>query len=386
MDSMENVRERCAALEQQMKVMGAHTRRIERQQSRWPLAWPVAVVAALGLALALPLSVQAKTFRCSAGDVACLIDAINAANTNGEANTIRLAAGTYTLTEVDNTTAGPNGLPSITSTLTIRGAGADTTIIERQVQSPPFRLVNIDPTGILTLSRLTLRGGHAAPSLFEDSDIGGGIRNLGTLTILHSIVSDNFADFCCGGIGSSGTLRIDHSIISDNSTGRTGEGGGILGSGMLRITHSTITRNQGDGLSGGGIDFNGTLILTDSTVSENIGALGGGIHTFVGTTFITNTTIANNIAFFGGGLNSGSATVFITNSTIVDNITASVVGGGGLFSDSGQLVLLNTILARNTSLFAGNQDCAGPVTSLGHSDFRWPLKCCNFNTLHFGLS
>jgi hypothetical protein len=239
-----------------------------------PVLRSLALGAALGLALALPLSVQAETFRCRAGDVPCLIAAINQANANGEKNTIYLKAGTYTLTAIDNNTLGPNGLPSITSTLTIRGAGADTTIIERQVQSSPFRLVHIDPAGVLTLSGLTLRGGLAAPSFFEDvSGIGGGIRNRGTLTILHSIVSDNFAEFCCGGIGSSGTLRIDHSIISDNSTGSTGEGGGILGDGMLRISHSTITRNQGNGLSGGGIDFNGTLILTDSTISENRGAV-----------------------------------------------------------------------------------------------------------------
>ena len=36
----------------------------------------------------------------------CLIAAINAANANGEANTIRLAAGTYTLTAVDNVPPG----------------------------------------------------------------------------------------------------------------------------------------------------------------------------------------------------------------------------------------------------------------------------------------
>ena len=303
-------------------------------QARWGLPWRLAAVIALGLTLANSSPVQAKTFHCGAGNVACLIAAINDANANGQKNTIRLAAGTYTLTAINNNTRGPNGLPSITSTLTIRGAGADTTIIERQVRSAPFRLAHVEPTGTLTLRGLTLRGGLAAPSFEDFLGIGGGIDNRGTLTILHSSVSDNFADFCCGGIGSSGTLLIDHSIISDNSSGGTGEGGGILGDGMLRITHSTITRNQGDGVSGGGIDFNGTLILTDSTVSENRGAFGGGILTFVGTTFITNTTIANNIANVGGGLRGVRATVVITNTTIANNIASR---GGGLFSDSGQL-------------------------------------------------
>jgi hypothetical protein len=35
--------------------------------------------------------------------------AITTANANGEANTITFATGSYTLTAVDNATAGPNG-------------------------------------------------------------------------------------------------------------------------------------------------------------------------------------------------------------------------------------------------------------------------------------
>lgn len=51
-----------------------------------------------------------------------LIDDIEAANGNTEANVIELAAETtYTLTPVDNTADGPNGLPSITSEVTING-------------------------------------------------------------------------------------------------------------------------------------------------------------------------------------------------------------------------------------------------------------------------
>ena len=68
-------------------------------QAWWCLPWRLAAVIALGLTLANSSAVQAKTFHCGAGDVQCLIDAINAANANGQKNTIRLAAGTYTLTD-----------------------------------------------------------------------------------------------------------------------------------------------------------------------------------------------------------------------------------------------------------------------------------------------
>jgi hypothetical protein len=79
--------------------------------------------------------------------VACLIAAINTANVNGEVNTIRLESGTYTLTAIDNATDGSNGLPSITSPLTIVGAGAGNTIIEREATAPPFRLLHVGPSG-----------------------------------------------------------------------------------------------------------------------------------------------------------------------------------------------------------------------------------------------
>jgi hypothetical protein len=65
------------------------------------------VVTAIIVALAFVHPTHAATFTC--GDVACLIAAINTANTNGEDDTINLLAGTYTLTAV-NTTISRMGL------------------------------------------------------------------------------------------------------------------------------------------------------------------------------------------------------------------------------------------------------------------------------------
>ena len=144
---------------------------IRRDQTRG-VRRPIGARWFLGLTVSIPVVVvlmgvlgpwhsgQAAEFTCAGGDVTCLIAAINAANANGEANTITLAVGTYTLTAVDNETAGPNGLPSITSTMTIQGAGAETTIIERAVSAPAFRLLYIGPDGGLTLEGLTLTGGR----------------------------------------------------------------------------------------------------------------------------------------------------------------------------------------------------------------------------------
>ena len=151
------------------------------------------LVALCSSIMALWHSAQAAEFACAAGDVACLIAAINAANANGEANTITLAAGTYTLTAVKNSTDQPNGLPVISSTLTIMGVGADTTIIERAADAPAFRLVAVVLRGTLTLKGLTLRGGLVPSSLTGSQ--GGGLHNAGTLMITDSTLADNAASF-----------------------------------------------------------------------------------------------------------------------------------------------------------------------------------------------
>jgi hypothetical protein len=82
----------------------------------------VPVGATMVLALLASGHVHAAVFQCPAGDVACLIAAINTANGNGEEDTIELAAGTYTLTAVDNETDGPNGTPSITSQINLNSS------------------------------------------------------------------------------------------------------------------------------------------------------------------------------------------------------------------------------------------------------------------------
>lgn len=75
-------------------------------------------------------------FKIRSGNVTSLIAAINASNTNGQENTIILAAGIYNLTVVDNSADAANGLPVITSVLTIRGAGAERTTIARDSGAP----------------------------------------------------------------------------------------------------------------------------------------------------------------------------------------------------------------------------------------------------------
>jgi hypothetical protein len=361
---------------------------------------------------------QAADFTCTStsgvGDVACLIAAINEANANGEANTITLAAGTYTLTSVNNTTDGGNGLPSITSTLTLIGAGAEATILARAA-TPEFRLVHVAASGDLTLNRVTLRGGflvgRTGGGLFNQggmvtltqstvtengaSEGGGGLFNQGgtvtltqstvarnsafggggglgnrggTMTLRQSLVDENTSRVGVGGLShTGGTLTITHSRLSGNAT-INGEGGIFAGAGTVTLTQSTITDNAGS--TTGGIATNADTVITDSAVLSNIGQDGAGIGNR-GRLRITNSTVAYNGGFDSGGLENDAGTTVILNGTIADNPSAGV---GGIRVRGGTVTLQNTILARNTGgpLAA---DCSSGVTSLGNNLIGDPAHC-----------
>jgi hypothetical protein len=310
------------------------------------------VVAALICALARPHPSDAAVFQCPSGDVACLVWAFEASNWTPEPNILYLAAGTYTLTAIHNWYGGANGLPPLTSVLTILGAGAQSTIIERGAGSPGFRFVYVTEGGVLALSGLTLRGGVA-------DDLGGGLVNSGTLALTSSTLSTNTAYY----------------------------GGGLLNYGTMRLVNSTLSGNGA--LDGGGLlNVGGTVTLANTTVADNTAELeGGGLFNLEGTLIATNSTLARNQAQLGGGgLKNANGIAILTNTTIADNQAlqpSAAAGGinnssGAPFMPSGPIVLQNTIVALNTVGGTGAGDCAGPsLTSLGNN-FVGTLRGCFF--------
>ena len=134
---------------------------------------PGSIVTTRRRSLALVLErlearVTPTTYTVSSGVVSDLITAINAANTAGGSNTIDLS-GTYDITAVDNYWYGPDGLPAITSDLTIEGDPTNGAIIERSAAplTPNFRIFYVAAAqsgltqGTLTLENVTLDNGVA---------------------------------------------------------------------------------------------------------------------------------------------------------------------------------------------------------------------------------
>lgn len=311
------------------------------------IAFNVRLIVYIAFLLVTPRLLHAAVFNCSSGDVNCLIDAIDDANDDAifpGADTINLAAGTYNLTVVNNNTDGDNGLPSITSKITINGAslssnGAITTSISGVFGEPRFRIFHVDSAGNLTLDRIRVQGGELEVGL--DTKTGAGIlNNGGKVRLTNSEVSLNFSTSpgiqmpSCGGIyNDNGTTDLINSAVSFNISAN---GGGIcnLNNGTVTLTRSTINNNGGtssESLSAAGISSVG-----NSTVS------------------IFNSTISGNVV--GIGIGSGDSTVNLNHVTVTSNTLVGITNGG-----NGTVNLKNTILAGNAN------DCFGTLTSQGYN-------------------
>ncbi len=162
--------------------------------------------------------------------------------------TVFAAHQTIALTGGQLELSDPGGLETITGPaagLTIDAGGKS-------------RVFVVDSGVTAALSGLTLTGGSAS--------FGGGLLNLGTITLTDCKISGNSA----------------------------GDGGGVYNSyGAATLTDCTISGNSAD--DGGGLWDNGTATLTDCTISGNSAHDGGGTAT------LTGGTISGNSANAGGG-------------------------------------------------------------------------------------
>lgn len=292
------------------------------------------------------LSTNYCAITVTAGDVSALISTIDAANAAPDPDTICLAAdSTYTLTAAHNTQSGANGLPPITTDITLVGNGAT---ITRDAAAPPFRFLYVGSTGALTLEDVTLTGGLAGVA--DPGDNGGAVYNLGTLTLIDTAITASSANGDGGGIYNAGTLTLSEaSQIEGNFA--ADDGGGIYSTaGAVIVTDSAIANNSvGD--QGGGIrSVTSTVTLTNASLTGNSAssASGGGLYATSTELAVHGGTISGNVANTGGGLyltNSPSSAQIDGGVQIVNN---SATSGGGLYlSEDGQAALTNVRVAGN---------------------------------------
>jgi hypothetical protein len=192
-----------------------------------------------------------------------------------------LAGNTITLsTELDITnslTLDGTAVPG----LSISGGGAT-------------RVIDVAPGATVTLRGLSIENGSAST--------GGGILvdATATLTLSGVTVAGNTATGNGGGIENLGTLSIVDSTIANNAAGSTtGNGGGLDTSGSLTLLDSTIAGNSA-GKDGGGIAVEkGTITARDTIIATNFAPAGpdilGGLGS-LGHNLIGNTSGATGLA------------------------------------------------------------------------------------------
>lgn len=284
--------------------------------------------------------------------------AVDACTPGSGADIITLPAGVYTISADQ----------SIFDDLTINGAGASSTIIDRAGAgaTSTMRAFYVNNGRTLALNNLTVQHGHA-----HSNDYGGGIYiNDGTLNVTNGVIADNHAGVGStttsgrgGGIyNDNGTVTITNSTISGNYAGICGGGIANENDGTLNVTNSTFSDNESSW--GGGINLSANTpiaIIASSTFTGNNGInTGGGINVFAGEITITNSTFSANTGHLGAAL-SNNDTMSVINSTIISNTTDT--GSGSVRRYGGTLTLVNSIVSADL----GAANCSGTITDGGNN-------------------
>jgi hypothetical protein len=191
-------------------------------------------------------------------------------------DTINLASGTYVLTAAgapeDENVSGDLDVKA-PGTLTITGTGA--TVIDAFALfagGQPDRALDVRPEAFLTISGVSIQGGHAGS--------GGGVRNEGKLIFSNGAITDNHATGAGGGAwaSSSGTnVGATFNNVTFSANTALGSAGALFESAAATtVNNGTISRNTAD------VDANGS-------------GEGGGTQSNAGDVFIKNTILSGNI-------------------------------------------------------------------------------------------
>src|ERR1039457_2828507 len=208
--------------------------------------------------------------------VAELVTAIRTASSNGVPNTINLFPnGVYALTQPDNYEYGPNGLPQISSDITLNGQGAT---LQRGNGTTNFRLFYVSgglsydatisqglPFGKLSLRDITLsgglaEGGDASGEAGGGAGMGGAIFNQGTVTLLGVTVTASTAQGGSGGnggVGPGGGIGVGSgfggAFLGKGGSGGAGNTGGGGGGGGFRPSDNGSSATSVSPGHGGGL-------------------------------------------------------------------------------------------------------------------------------------
>lgn len=271
--------------------------------------------------------------------------AVNEANASPGHDYVQLEAATYTIALDDQfEDAGFSGDFDIHDDLTIRGRGADVTIIDAATLD---RVFHVFPGATLTLEDLTIQNGEA----FD----GGGIFVEGVAVFDATSLTPPVAT-------TPGTVNLTNVNVIDSEA--FNQGGGIYNLGTVNAVGSSISRNAA-GSRGGGFFNHGDVRAINTTISTNTAvSRGGGLYNERFDSSSVNQTIFPSRA---------SGNFYGLNTTVAYNFAGA--RGGGLDQEGGgSFTLGNSIVDRNSAVDmvpsdGATDDISGSVNSLGYNFF-----------------
>jgi hypothetical protein len=282
---------------------------------------------------------------CTSPDLPCKTIQ-HAVNQSGSGDLIELAPGTYT-ENVD-----------VKNSVTIQGDFINSSTVNGNNTSPVFKIEQLDTNTApltATLSSLTITNGRA--STLE----GGGILNLGTLTVVQSTINGNTGDL----------------------GGAPGSGGGIYNQNTLTVINSTISGNSAT-LGGGGL-FNqegATATLVNATINGNTAgpSVGGGVDNNGGTLNLTNTIISGSSPGSGDCVNTGTIGTNSHNLVQDGSCSPAVTGNPklGPLQNNGGPTFTHALMTGSPAIDAGDDSVLGSPLFLT-TDQRgsgFPRKAC----------
>ncbi len=286
-------------------------------------------------------------------NVCTLRAAIQEANALPGADIIAIGALTVTLTRVGYDDSAFNGDLDISGTLTIDGAGANSSVIDGNGNTTKSRVFHILPGAAVTIRDVFVRGGKAVSAPLP---YGGGIAiaSGAALTLTNAVIEYDTAQFG-GGIYNDGALTLSGFVFVGYSQAQ--QGGGIYNAGTLNGSNTYLFDNNAS-VAGGALfntDTNGRASLSNAFIYNNfasggvVSTTGGAIVNFAALT-LTNASVQYNRADLGGNIYNGVNASVVLSDTLVQGGHANDSGGG--IVNFGIVRALNSLFALNT---AGNR-------------------------------
>jgi predicted outer membrane repeat protein len=271
----------------------------------------------------------------------------------------------------------------ITDEVTLLGPGADLFAVDGGGAMGVFRIrddqtVNGEVITLpvpASLADLTVQNGFATR--------GGGIQNIGGLTLTNVNLIDNRASDIGGGADVGGPVTLIGGRFAGNRA--QGNGGGLYAHSTLNLTGTQFLSNSGGDAGGAALVLEGAQIdggRFENNHCSGSHCIGGGLIVILKMTMTDTQFFDNTATEAGGGLFFEGGKAHIAGSRFVGN-TASVDGGGAYIGLGGLLTRLRThgkILS--TRSFSTTAHCmAAAFLSMGLSTPRigasalWRTPC-----------